>query len=81
MTTPTTPADALLLGFARALRAAGLPVTADRESGFLEAVAVVGLDDEAATYWAGRVVREGDIALATSLAASQEYFERAQTRS
>jgi uncharacterized protein len=50
----TTPADALLLGFARALRAAGLPVTADRESGFLEAVAVVGLDDEAATYWAGR---------------------------
>jgi len=50
----TTAPDALLLGFARALRAAGLPVTADRESGFLEAVAVVGLDREAATYWAGR---------------------------
>ena len=50
----TTAPDALLLGFARALRAAGLPVTADRESGFLEAVAVVGLDSEAATYWAGR---------------------------
>ena len=45
---------ALLLGFARALRAAGLPVTADREAGYLEAVAVVGLDDEVATYWAGR---------------------------
>ena len=59
-TTRTAPAeprngpDALLLGFARALRAAGLPVTADREAGFLEAVAVVGLDDEVATYWAGR---------------------------
>jgi len=50
----TTPPDALLLGFARALRAAGLPVTADRESGFLEAVAVVGLDLQVATYWAGR---------------------------
>ncbi|MDQ6897167.1 MAG: VWA domain-containing protein [Actinomycetota bacterium] len=50
----TTAPDALLLGFARALRAAGLGVTADRESGFLEAVAVVGLDLEAATYWAGR---------------------------
>ena len=59
-TTRTAPAeprngpDALLLGFARALRAAGLPVTADREAGYLEAVAVVGLDDEVATYWAGR---------------------------
>ncbi len=49
-----TAPDALLLGFARALRAAGLSITADREAGFLEAVAVVGLDDERATYWAGR---------------------------
>lgn len=49
-----TAPDALLLGFARALRAAGLSVTADREAGFLEAVVVVGLDDERATYWAGR---------------------------
>jgi uncharacterized protein with von Willebrand factor type A (vWA) domain len=46
--------DALLIGFARALRAAGLPVTADREAGYLQSVAVVGLDDEVATYWAGR---------------------------
>ncbi len=49
-----TPADELLLGFARALRAAGLPVTADRSQTFLEAVATVGLDDQRATYWAGR---------------------------
>ncbi len=56
MTTTTVPRnapDALLLGFARALRAAGLPVTADREAGYLQSVAVVGLDDEVATYWAG----------------------------
>ena len=54
MTTTTNAPDALLLGFARALRAAGLPVTADREMGYVEAVSVVGLDDERATYWAGR---------------------------
>jgi len=47
-------ADELLLGFARALRAAGVPVTADRERTLLEAVAAVGIDDRAATYWAGR---------------------------
>ena len=47
-------ADELLLGFARALRAAGLRVTADRARTLLEAVAVVGLGDEQATYWAGR---------------------------
>lgn len=44
----------LLLGFARALRAAGLPVSADRERAFLAAVAEVGLDDQAGAYWAGR---------------------------
>ena len=47
-------ADELLLGFARALRAAGVQVTADRERTYLEAVAEVGLQDQAATYWAGR---------------------------
>ncbi|HEX5772265.1 MAG TPA: VWA domain-containing protein [Nocardioidaceae bacterium] len=46
--------DELLLGFARALRAAGLPVTSDRAQTFVKAVAVVGLDDQRATYWAGR---------------------------
>lgn len=43
-----------LLGFARALRAAGLPVTADRERTFVSAVAAVGLDERAGVYWAGR---------------------------
>lgn len=46
--------DELLLGFARALRAAGLPVTSDRAQTFLRAVALVGLGDRRATYWAGR---------------------------
>jgi hypothetical protein len=48
------PPVELLLGFARALRAAGVPVTADRERTFLEAVASVGLDSRRHTYWAGR---------------------------
>jgi uncharacterized protein with von Willebrand factor type A (vWA) domain len=55
--TPAPPlheADELLLGFARALRAAGVPVTQDRTRSYLEATALVGLDDQRATYWAGR---------------------------
>jgi uncharacterized protein len=47
-------ADELLLGFARALRAAGVPVTQDRTRAYLEATALVGLDGRRATYWAGR---------------------------
>ncbi|MBD8868412.1 vWA domain-containing protein [Nocardioides donggukensis] len=47
-------ADEILLGFTRALRAAGVPVTQDRGHGFLRAVSMVGLDDRQATYWAGR---------------------------
>jgi uncharacterized protein with von Willebrand factor type A (vWA) domain len=57
MTTPPEVAhapDEILLGFSRALRAAGVPVTMDRAQSFLAAVAVVGLDDRRATYWAGR---------------------------
>ncbi|GAA4708860.1 VWA domain-containing protein [Pedococcus ginsenosidimutans] len=46
--------DAVLLGFARALRAAGVAVTADRERTYLEAAAEVGLLDASAVYWAGR---------------------------
>lgn len=46
--------DEVLLGFARALRAAGVPVTQDRAHGYLAAVAIVGLDDARATYDAGR---------------------------
>jgi uncharacterized protein len=49
-----TPADELLLGFARALRAAGVPVTQDRTRTYLEATALVGFDDRRATYVAGR---------------------------
>lgn len=44
----------MLLGFSRALRAAGVPVTMDRAQSFLAATAVVGMDDQRATYWAGR---------------------------
>jgi len=51
---PVHAADELLVGFARALRAAGVAVTMDRTQSFLEAVATVGLGDRRATYWAGR---------------------------
>jgi uncharacterized protein with von Willebrand factor type A (vWA) domain len=47
-------ADTVLLGFARALRAAGVPVTQDRAQTFLDAASVVGLEDRRATYTAGR---------------------------
>ncbi|QZY28691.1 vWA domain-containing protein [Nocardioides coralli] len=46
--------EEILLGFTRALRAAGVPVTADRAQGYLDATAIAGLDDRRATYWAGR---------------------------
>jgi len=51
---PGTAADELLLGFARALRAAGVPTTQDRAQTFVKAVARVGFGDRSATYWAGR---------------------------
>lgn len=54
MTTWMRGPDEMLLGFARAVRAAGVPVTADRERTFLAAVAAVGLDERAHVYWAGR---------------------------
>lgn len=44
----------LLLGFARALRAAGVQVSPDRAQSFLTAASIVGVDDRRATYWAGR---------------------------
>ncbi|MDP3968937.1 MAG: VWA domain-containing protein [Nocardioides sp.] len=46
--------DEVLLGFTRALRAAGVPVTLDRAQGFVAATAVLGMDDQRATYLAGR---------------------------
>lgn len=51
---PEHAADEILLGFARALRAASVAVTADRERTYLDAVSQVGLGDESGTYWAGR---------------------------
>lgn len=47
-------AGQILGGFARACRAAGLPVTADRERTFLRACAAVGVGERDAVYWAGR---------------------------
>jgi uncharacterized protein with von Willebrand factor type A (vWA) domain len=47
------PATALV-GFARALRGAGLPVTPDRTAAFVRAAAAAGIGDRRALYWAGR---------------------------
>ena len=47
-------ADEILLGFTTALRASGVPVTQDRTRAYLDAVALVGLGDRAATRSAGR---------------------------
>jgi uncharacterized protein len=46
--------DELLLGFTRALRGAGVPVSQDRAQSFLRATSLVDLGDRRATYWAGR---------------------------
>ena len=56
MTDPRTgpPPEEVLVGFATALRRAGLAVTADRTSAFVQAVSLAGFDDRAATYWSGR---------------------------
>lgn len=43
-----------LVGFAHALRGAGLVVTADRTAGFVDAVTRLGLAEAADVYWAGR---------------------------
>ena len=47
-------ADEILAGFAGAVVAAGVAVTADRTQTFLDAVSKVGADDRTAVYWAGR---------------------------
>lgn len=47
-------ADEVLLGFATALRAAGVAVTQDRTRTYLDAVALVGIADRDATRTAGR---------------------------
>ena len=47
-------ADEILVGFTRALRAAGVQVTQDRTHGYLSAVSLIGLHDARGTYDAGR---------------------------
>ena len=55
MTVSRAPAaEELLVGFAHVLGAAGIAVTPDRTSAFVEAVALTGFGDRAATYWSGR---------------------------
>jgi uncharacterized protein with von Willebrand factor type A (vWA) domain len=51
---PVRDADEILVGFTRALRASGVPVTQDRTHGYLAAVALVGLGNPRAVYDAGR---------------------------
>lgn len=46
--------DEILLAFGRALRAAGVNVTHDRQQQFLNAAAALGMDDQRCTYLAGR---------------------------
>ena len=65
--------DELLLGFARALRAAGLAVTADRERTFLIAAATIGVESRAHVYWAGRATLTSTPA---DFPAYDEIFER-----
>ncbi|MGA8846214.1 MAG: VWA domain-containing protein [Nocardioides sp.] len=52
--TVTHQSDELLLGFTRAVRAAGVGVTHDRAAEFLAATAAVGLADRRATFVAGQ---------------------------
>src|SRR3954470_23710014 len=47
-------------GFARTLRAAGVPVTPDRTTAFVQACLAVGVDDRSGVYWAGRSTLCGD---------------------
>ncbi|WGW12864.1 VWA domain-containing protein [Saxibacter everestensis] len=49
----SNPPEAVLLGFCRALTAAGLPVTADRTHVFVDAVARLGYGRREHVFWAG----------------------------
>ncbi|MGW3445131.1 vWA domain-containing protein [Streptomyces sp. NPDC001076] len=52
--TAGVPADAVLLGFVRALRAAGVDASSERGYAFLRAVAVLRPEVRSDVYWAGR---------------------------
>lgn len=76
-------ADEILLGFARALRAAGVNVTADRERTYLDAVAAVGLHDEPGAYCAGKATlcaSPADLERYDQVYAAWFGLERATTR-
>lgn len=80
---PATDPTIALLGFARALRAAGVAVSADRERGFLAAAAEVGVDDSRAVYWAGQATLCGspdDLAVYGSVFAAWFGLETATLR-
>lgn len=82
-TDPTFDPAIALLGFARALRAAGVAVSADRERGFLVAAAEVGVDDTRAVYWAGQATLCGspdDLAVYGSVFAAWFGLETATLR-
>jgi uncharacterized protein with von Willebrand factor type A (vWA) domain len=80
---PVHAADEILLGFARALRAAGVNVTSDRERTYLDAVAAVGAGDQAGTYWAGQATlcaSPADLERYDQVYAAWFGLERATTR-
>lgn len=56
---PAAPEETLV-GFTRACRAAGLPVTPGRTRAFVEAVGEVGLGGRDGVYWAGRATLTSD---------------------
>ncbi|HLH46430.1 MAG TPA: VWA domain-containing protein, partial [Acidimicrobiales bacterium] len=51
---PVAPPDRIVVGFARALRGAGLAVPVGSVVAFRQALAAVGLDRRDRVYWAGR---------------------------
>ncbi|NUK13499.1 hypothetical protein HRW18_37300, partial [Streptomyces lunaelactis] len=63
---PEVDATAVLVGFARALRAAGVAAGPDRAQTFLGALELLGSEVRSDVYWAGRL----------TLCGSQDDLER-----
>jgi uncharacterized protein with von Willebrand factor type A (vWA) domain len=63
---PAVDATAVLVGFARALREAGLPTGPDRVQTFLRALDILGAERRSDVYWTGRL----------TLCGSQDDLER-----
>ena len=51
-----------------------------RVAGLYQALLGRAPDPDGQAYWARRILRDGDLVLAADLAASPEYFDRAQVR-